>query len=1015
MKKRLFAIALSLCMTLSLLPTAAFAAEGGANTGTSSSTSTASTLSDKIKNATDGATVKLDGNVCEDVSIPKDKTVTLNLNNFTLTGKSGAAITVQAGATLIIKGEGTVKPYNNTWDVYSNIVNNGTVIIEGGTFAYEVPKKPDNQTWNVYGNIVNNSGANMTIEGGDFSGEDNTFKNNSGTITITGGAFDAVPGFIAGNYGYLEKGGKFEVLKKATATFSNKSDNNLTWNVYADGKLYTDNNLTWTVYVGATVGEAVQTKFPTYSQTGYVGGDTWKIKGTDTVVNGEFPVTGDMTLVPANVTPVAPTGYNITGDENAVGLPTSAKKGDTVTFTVAAAKEGYSAQVSVVAANNETVKVNLEGNKYSFTMPESNVAVSVKYVANTYSIKAASDSITLKKNSAMTDEEVTFTVEAKNGYTAYVSVDAANNQYVEFKMTTAVNEYLFKMPASDVTVTVNYVKDPTNENVKEDPDFSAGTNETKKPATEGKSQEVVEAMNKANETLGVAQVDKNTLTAAAKQIVANGTVDLDKVTSTNENAQKIADLLKDQPKGTKATIVVQPFLELQVKDAQVKDKNVTAVTINVTPMVAIKATTDPKKMDNNNSVVLDTQKMTVSTKIEMVLPVPANWSKAFVEHKGYVYTGSVNSKAITFQNPHGFSDFTVTSENNTVAKNGETSYTDLGQAIDEAQAKDIITLTDKANGANVNTNRDNKTVTLKKDASVAGDVKVTINNTEYTVTTEGISLTTPRASSGGGGGSASTGYTVTANSSKNGSVSVTPKNASKGDTVTVTVKADKGYELSQLTVTDKDGKTVKLTDKGNGKYTFTMPGSKVEVKAEFVEISTDSANPFRDVSKNAYYYKQVLWAVEKGITSGVSANEFAPEAACTRGQMVTFLWKAAGSPEVSGTLAFNDVSADAYYAKAVRWAAQQGITSGTSAGVFSPNAPCTRGQMAMFLYAYAKNPAVTGSVPFSDVASGDYFNTAVLWAVKNGITSGTSSTTYSPASVCTRGQMVVFLYQLLNK
>ena len=304
---------------------------------------------------------------------------------------------------------------------------------------------------------------------------------------------------------------------------------------------------------------------------------------------------------------------------------------------------------------------------------------------------------------------------------------------------------------------------------------------------------------------------------------------------------------------------------------------------------------------------------------------------------------------------------------------------------------------------------------MKLTNSTGADITVKINGTDVTIkSNETVDYTTPRYSSGGGG-SASTGYTVTANSAKNGSVSVTPKNASKGDTVTVTVKADKGYELSKLTVTDKNGKTVKLTDKGNGKYTFTMPGSKVEVKAEFVETVTEPENPFRDVNKNAYYYKQVLWAVEKGITSGVSANEFAPEAACTRGQMVTFLWKAAGSPEVSGALAFDDVSSDAYYAKAVRWAAQQGITSGTSAGVFSPDAPCTRGQMAMFLYAYAKTPAVTGSVPFGDVASGDYFNTAVLWAVNNGITSGTSSTTYSPASVCTRGQMVVFLYQLLNK
>ena len=953
MKKRLFAIALSLCMTLSLLPTAAFAAEGGANTGTSSSASTASTLSDKIKNATDGATVKLDGDVCEDVEIPANKQITLDLGSFTLTGAKSAAITVEKGAGLTIVGNGTVKPYNNTWDVYSNIVNNGTVTIKGGTFAYAVPEKSDNKTWNVYGNIVNNSGANMTIEGGDFSGKDDTFKNNSGTITITGGTFDKAPSFIATGYGCLPEGDKVKVLQQAKVNFA-PTGGNLTWQVYEGGTL--KDNLTWDVYVDATFIEANPDygDFPTYKMEGYEDGSTWKW--------GETSVNGGTTVTSAMI-----------GTNGIMNLVPDAKK---------------------------TVE------------PEKPVE---------YSIKAASDSIKLEKDSAKAGDTVTFTVkEAEKGYTAYVSVTAANNENVEVTMSTAVNEYFFKMPASDVTVAVNYVKDPTNENVKKDPTYSAGKTETKEPDISGKSNAEADAMKEAHKNLDNAKVDQKTLTAAAQKIVANGTVDLDKVTSTNENAQKIADLLKDQPKGTKATVVVQPYLSLEVTDAKIgtDGKTTVSVKIDVTPMVAVKATIDPNHMDDNNSVKLHTQKMTVSTKIEMTLPVPAGWDKAFVEHKGYVYGGTLdNSKhTITFQNPHGFSEFTVTSENNTVAKNGDTNYADLALAINEAQAKDIITLTDKANGANVTTNRDNKTVTLKK-ADGAGEVKVTVNGTEYTVTAEGISLTTPRASSGGGGGggSASTGYTVTANSSKNGSVSVTPKNASKGDTVTVTVKADKGYELSTLTVTDKDGKTVKLTDKGNGKYTFTMPGSKVEVKAEFVEISTDSANPFRDVSKNAYYYKQVLWAVEKGITSGVSANEFAPEAACTRGQMVTFLWKAAGSPEVSGTLAFNDVSADAYYAKAVRWAAQQGITSGTSAGMFSPNAPCTRGQMAMFLYAYAKNPAVTGSVPFSDVASGDYFNTAVLWAVKNGITSGTSSTTYSPASVCTRGQMVVFLYQLLNK
>ena len=606
-------------------------------------------------------------------------------------------------------------------------------------------------------------------------------------------------------------------------------------------------------------------------------------------------------------------------------------------------------------------------------------------------------------------DKITFEVNAKEGYTAHAYyVEKETGKTTDIKLEQNVGT--FEMPTAMIALKIEYVKDIANDKVEAQPEFSAGTNEMKDPAIEGKSQEVADAMKKANETLKNAKVDENTLTAAAKQIVANGTVDLDKVTTTKENAAEIAKLLEGKDKDAKATIVVQPSLQLQVTDAKVnKDKAVTAVTINVTPMVTIKATC------GNDEAILGQQELKVTTTISMTLPVPAEWTgNAYVAHKGYVYSGGVVDSKVTFQNPHGFSDFTVTNEDPTVAKNGETSYTDLAKAINEAKADASITLTAKANGANITTDRDGKTVSLKK-ADGVGEVKVTVNGTTYDVTAEGISLTTPRASSGGGGSSASTGYTVTANSSKNGSVSVTPKNASKGDTVTVTVKADKGYELSKLTVTDKDGKSVKFTDKGNGKYTFTMPGSKVEVKAEFVEMSTASENPFRDVSKNAYYYKQVLWAVEKGITSGVSANEFAPEAACTRGQMVTFLWKAAGSPEVSGTLAFNDVSADAYYAKAVRWAAQQGITSGTSAGVFSPNAPCTRGQMAMFLYAYAKNPAVTGSVPFSDVASGDYFNTAVLWAVKNGITSGTSSTTYSPASVCTRGQMVVFLYQLLNK
>ena len=215
---------------------------------------------------------------------------------------------------------------------------------------------------------------------------------------------------------------------------------------------------------------------------------------------------------------------------------------------------------------------------------------------------------------------------------------------------------------------------------------------------------------------------------------------------------------------------------------------------------------------------------------------------------------------------------------------------------------------------------------------------------------------------------------------------------------------------------DKNGKTVKLTDKGNGEYTFTMPGSKVEVKAEFVETVTEPENPFRDVNKNAYYYKQVLWAVEKGITEGTGADTFSPNASCTRAQMVTFLWRAAGSPAPKSTTnPFRDVRITDYYYDAVLWAVENGITSGTGADTFSPTATVTRGQTVTFLYRAAGSPTVGGSAGFSDVNANDYYNSAVAWAAENNITGGTGNGKFSPKADCTRGQIVTFLYRGLAK
>ena len=259
------------------------------------------------------------------------------------------------------------------------------------------------------------------------------------------------------------------------------------------------------------------------------------------------------------------------------------------------------------------------------------------------------------------------------------------------------------------------------------------------------------------------------------------------------------------------------------------------------------------------------------------------------------------------------------------------------------------------------------------------------------------------------GSSSAPTYSVTVDKTENGSVTVSPKSASKGDTVTVTVKPDSGYVLETLTVTDKNGNELTLKDKGDGKYTFTMPAGKVEVKATFMEDNS-VLNFFYDVPNGAYFYEAVKWAVENGITTGVGNDLFTPEQSCTRAQIVTFLWRAAGSPEPKTASSFTDVSASAYYAKAVAWAVENGITNGMTETTFAPDATCTRGQSVTFLYRALKGTA-SGSTNFTDVKSDAFYADAINWAVANNVTNGTSNTTFSPNADCTRAEIVTFLYR----
>lgn len=267
------------------------------------------------------------------------------------------------------------------------------------------------------------------------------------------------------------------------------------------------------------------------------------------------------------------------------------------------------------------------------------------------------------------------------------------------------------------------------------------------------------------------------------------------------------------------------------------------------------------------------------------------------------------------------------------------------------------------------------------------------------------------SSSSSGGSSSGNSSTISTPSAKNGTVSVSPKSASKGTTVTVTVTPDKGYVLETLTATDASGKKLDLKNLGSGKYSFTMSASKVEVKATFMEDNT-MLNYFVDVPASAYYYDAVLWAAEQGITGGTDATHFSPDGVCTRAQAVTFLWRAAGSPAPSATaMTFTDVAADSYYYNAVLWAMENGITVGTSSTTFSPDLKCSRAHIMTFLWRSEKSPAA-GSV---DVSADAYYADAVLWAVKESVTNGTSSATFSPDADCTRAQIVTFIWRTLAR
>jgi uncharacterized repeat protein (TIGR02543 family) len=480
-------------------------------------------------------------------------------------------------------------------------------------------------------------------------------------------------------------------------------------------------------------------------------------------------------------------------------------------------------------------------------------------------------------------------------------------------------------------------------------------------------------------------------------------------------------------------VTLTPVVKLKVEvtgvTAKDADKGVSpAVTLDISATYNFKAevgadaskTTIDALYDKDQP--LDNVNGNATAPWTITIPQPEGFAAgdhAYVKHtKGdgtiYNYKATIDGdqSIVTFENAHGFSTFVVFVDNRTVTIGSEPPVT-YDAVVDEQTLSDVLGASE--GGWTVTyTGDDGKEVSDTITTSMTVDEFLSkYDQKTLTVTPKEASKDdTPQnnnSHSSGGSSSTTTNYAVSTTSVSNGTVSISPKNAAAGTTVTITPKPNDGYQIGTVTVTDADGNAVTVTATGSGTYTFVMPAKAVTVSATFTEVGTPVGN-FTDVLSTDYYADAVAWAIEKGITTGKTSTTFGPNDSCTRGDFMVFLWRAAGSPETTATESFSDVSTSDYYATAIAWAVANGISTGTGDGKFSPSANVSRAEAVQFLWRATGSKTASGS-SFSDVASNAYYATAVAWAVANGVTAGTGNNTFSPNANCLRAQIVTFLYQ----
>ena len=478
------------------------------------------------------------------------------------------------------------------------------------------------------------------------------------------------------------------------------------------------------------------------------------------------------------------------------------------------------------------------------------------------------------------------------------------------------------------------------------------------------------------------------------------------------------------------TIVVQPYLDIDVKSYEPGE----SLVLDITPMVRTVATTanalDDIKLDGSgkNAVTVGAaEKLEVTTPVTLSVPLPTGVEEGdSVTVKHTKDNGTVHyykakltqaepdsQQTATFTTRNGFSTFELMSqEMDFEAEIDGSFYPSLQEAVNAVEDGQTIRLEQDVSG----------TVTVGHEVTFSIDTngkKFDPNNVTadpgYRVSHDGNTFTVVEESHGGSSSSGSTRYTVSVEDTDNGSVKVSPTRASKGSTVTVTVKPDEGYELDELTVTDKNGDSVRII-KSNGKYTFKMPASKVTVEAVFTAVEAKGLPSFTDVTSGDWFYDAVAYVYDKGMMEGTTDTTFAPTMNLTRSMIAQVLYNLEERPEAPGAAGFPDVAAGAWYADAVNWAAARGIVKGYDTGAFGPEDSVTREQLAAILYRYAQAKGydtTQGGMAvreFSDSASiSDWAQTAMSWAVNAQVLSGKGNGVLDPQGTATRAEVAQML------